>query len=87
MGVNASISKLHCYLCCFTLLAGHQHTVIITGGGSDSVKKTEFKWINIVIPNVKRSLNVTFHAISKNIFRDISLNFVTVLIADMISIK
>ncbi len=57
-------------LSCFTALAtaGHQHTAIITGGGPDSVKIPEFKWVNTVISNVKRSLNGTFHAISKKHF-------------------
>jgi len=76
-------------LSCFTVLAsaGHQHTAIITGGGPDSVKIPEFKWVNTVISNVKRSLNGTYHAISKNISRVILLNFATVLIGDIISIK
>lgn len=55
---------------CFSSIAsvGHDHTVIITGGGPDSVKIPEFKWVNTVISNVKRSLNCTFHAISKKHF-------------------
>lgn len=56
-------------LFCFTALASdHQHTAIVTGGGPDSVKIPDFKWVNTVISNVKRSLNGTFHAISKKHF-------------------
>ena len=32
------------------------------------MKIPEFKWVNTVISNVKRSLNGTFHAISKKHF-------------------
>mgnify|MGYP001827663962 FL=1 len=55
---------------CFNALdrAGHEHTVIITGGGPDSVKIPEFKWVNTIIGNVKNSLRGTFHAISEKHF-------------------
>jgi transposase-like protein len=55
---------------CFTGLdeAGLDHRIIITGGGAESVKIAEFKWINTIIGNVKRSLHGTFHAISKKHF-------------------
>ena len=48
--------------------AGFSHKVIITGGGPESVKVTDFKWVNTIIGNVKRSFHGTFHAISKKHF-------------------
>lgn len=55
---------------CFSGLdeAGFAHKVIITGGGPESVKIAEFKWVNTIIANVKRSLHGTFHAVSKKHF-------------------
>jgi transposase-like protein len=55
---------------CFNALgtAGHKHRKIITGGGPDSVKIPEFKWVNTIIGNVKNSLRGTFHAISEKHF-------------------
>lgn len=55
---------------CFPALAeeGFNHTVIITGGGPDSVKISEFKWVNTIISNVKRSMHGCFHAISEKHF-------------------
>lgn len=55
---------------CFKAIghAGHDHTVIITGGGPASVKIPEFKWVNTIIGNVKNSLRGTFHAISEKHF-------------------
>ena len=38
-------------------------TTVVTGGGSDSVTKEEFTWINTMIGNVKRSINGTYHTI------------------------
>ena len=48
--------------------AGFSHKVIITGGGPESVKIAEFKWVNTIIGNVKRAFHGTFHAISKKHF-------------------
>lgn len=48
--------------------AGFSHKVIVTGGGADSVKIADFKWVNTIIGNVKRSFHGTFHAISKKHF-------------------
>ncbi len=48
--------------------AGFNHKVIITGGGPESVKITDFKWVNTIIANVKRALHGTFHAMSKKHF-------------------
>jgi transposase-like protein len=48
--------------------AGFSHKVIVTGGGPESVKIAEFKWVNTVIGNVKRSIHGTFHAVSKKHF-------------------
>ena len=55
---------------CFSAIkqAGHDHTVIITGGGPESVKIPEFNWVNTIIGNVKNALRGTFHAISEKHF-------------------
>ena len=57
-------------LACFNAIgqSGHDHTVIITGGGPESVKIPEFKWVNTIIGNIKNSLRGTFHAISEKHF-------------------
>jgi transposase-like protein len=47
---------------------GFSHKAIVTGGGPESVKIAEFKWVNTVIANVKRALHGTFHAVSKKHF-------------------
>ncbi len=44
------------------------HERIITGGGPDSVKTPNFKWVNTVIGNVKKSLHGIFHALGKRHF-------------------
>jgi len=41
------------------------HQTIITGGGPDSVKIPEFKWINTLIGNVKNAIRGTYHAVSE----------------------
>lgn len=55
---------------CFNALGekGWKHSAIKTGGGPESVEIPEFKWVNTIIANVKRSLHGTFHAISKHHF-------------------
>jgi hypothetical protein len=57
---------------CFNDLeeAGFNHKVIITGGrsGPESIKIADFKWVNTIIGNVKKSLHGTFHAVSKKHF-------------------
>lgn len=55
---------------CFKAIgrAWYDHTAIISGGGPDSVKIPEFKWVNTIIGNVKNSLRGTFHAISEKHF-------------------
>ncbi len=57
-------------LSCFQVLteSGFDHTAIITGGGPESVKLPEFKWVNTIISNVKRSIHGCFHAISEHHF-------------------
>jgi hypothetical protein len=57
-------------LSCFLALkeAGFNHTAIITGGGPASVEIPEFKWVNTIIGNIKKSLHGTFHAVSKKHF-------------------
>lgn len=55
---------------CFNAIkhAGHDHSVIITGGGPESVKIPEFNWVNTILGNVKNALHGTFHAISNRHF-------------------
>ena len=55
---------------CFPILSeiGFAHERIITGGGPDSVKIPNFKWVNTVIGNVKKALHGTFHALRKRHF-------------------
>lgn len=48
--------------------SGFPHKVVITGGGPESVQIADFKWVNTIIGNVKRSLHGTFHSISKKHF-------------------
>jgi hypothetical protein len=52
-------------LACFSAVkeAGCQHTCIVTGGGPVCVSLQSFIWVNTMIGNVKRSINVTYHAI------------------------
>lgn len=71
---------------CFNGLdeAGFDHRVIITGGGPESVKIAEFKWVNTIIGNVKRSLHGSFHAVNKRHFSRYLQRFVIVLTADLI---
>ena len=55
---------------CFGVLGenGWTHLSIRAGSGPNSVEIPEFKWVNTIIANVKRSLHGTFHAISKQHF-------------------
>ena len=57
-------------LSCFQVLEkeGYNHIAIITGGGPESVKIPEFKWVNTIISNVKRSIHGCFHAVSEDHF-------------------
>jgi hypothetical protein len=57
-------------LMCFEGLGdlGFNHHVIVTGGGAKSVEIAEFKWVNTIIVNVKKSIHGTFHAGSKKHF-------------------
>ncbi len=45
--------------------AGCTHQVIITGGGPDSVKITESKWVNTMIGTIKNAIRCTHHSISE----------------------
>jgi len=45
--------------------AGFLHESIVTGGGYESVKIPAFKWVNIMLGNIKRSLHGTHHSISQ----------------------
>ncbi len=65
-GSHVISDGLHCFKA--TGQAGCNHRAIVTGGGSDSVKIPEFKWVNTIIGNVKNSLRGTFHAVSEKHF-------------------
>ena len=45
--------------------AGCTHQAIITGGGPDSVKIPDFKWVNTMLGNIKNSIRGTYHSVSK----------------------
>jgi len=53
-------------LACFSgvLEVGCHHYSIVTGGGSQSVTKEEFTWVNTMIGNIKKAINGTYHAIN-----------------------
>jgi transposase-like protein len=53
-------------LACFSAVtgAGCDHISIVTGGGSQSVTKEEFTWVNTMIGNVKNAIKGTYHAIN-----------------------
>jgi len=55
---------------CFQALkeGGFNHTAIITESCPQSVELPEFKWVNTIISNVKRSIHGCFHAISEHHF-------------------
>ena len=52
-------------LACFRRLedAGHAHTVLDTGGGRAATEVRGARWVNVVLSNVKRAINGTYHAI------------------------
>lgn len=41
------------------------HRVIVTGGGPESVRIPELKWVNKMIGNVKNSIRGTYHSVSQ----------------------
>ena len=43
--------------------AGHAHTVIETAGGRAATEVQGARWVNVVLSNVKRSIDGTYHAI------------------------
>ena len=51
-------------LACFLAVtnADCEHQRIVTGGGPDSVKKEEFRWVNTMLGNVKNSITGTYHS-------------------------
>ncbi len=51
---------------CFTAVkdAGCCHIAIVTGGGPESMSKSEFAWVNTVLGNVKNAITGTYHAIN-----------------------
>lgn len=55
---------------CFRVFgeAGFNHSAIVTGGGPESVKIPEFKWVNTIIGNIKTALHGVFHAMSEKHF-------------------
>lgn len=54
-------------LSCFQALesAGCHHVPIVTGGGRPSPYQSTFKWVNIVLGNVKTAIRGTFHSVSE----------------------
>ena len=53
-------------LSCFSAVkeAGCYHLSIVTGGGSESVSKKEFAWVNTMLGNVKNAITGTYHSIN-----------------------
>lgn len=43
--------------------AGHQHEVIVTGGGVNSATHPRFHWVNTMIGNVKNALRGSYHGL------------------------
>ncbi len=54
-------------LSCFQALesAGCHHVPIVTGGGRPSPYQSTFKWVNIVLGNIKTAIRGTFHSVSE----------------------
>lgn len=52
-------------LACFRRLedAGHAHTTLDTGGGRAATEAPGARWVNVLLGNVKRAINGTYHAI------------------------
>lgn len=52
---------------CFNGLeaANFQHLRIVTGGGRHSVEIDDFKWVNILLGNLKTAIHGTYHSISR----------------------
>ena len=48
--------------------AGIHHKAILTGGGPESVKIPEFKWVNTILGNVKRFFHGIYHSLSERHF-------------------
>ena len=53
---------------------------IVTDGGSESVSKKEFAWVNTMLGNVKNAITGTYHAINPRHAPVIWLNFVIAII-------
>ena len=51
---------------CFNAIqnANCTHVKIVTGGGPDCVNLEEFKWVNTIIGNVKKSMHGAYHSIN-----------------------
>ena len=43
--------------------AGHAHTVLETGGGGAACEVKGGRWVNVLLGNVKRTINGSYHAI------------------------
>ncbi len=43
--------------------AGCRHQPLVTGGGPDSVKSSQFLWVNTLLGNVKNAIHGTYHAV------------------------
>lgn len=54
-------------LACFRRLedAGHAHTTLDTGGGRAATEAPGARWVNVLLGNVKRAINGTYHAIGQ----------------------
>lgn len=52
---------LACFMQVTQVACSHERH--ITGGGKESVKRPEFRWVNTMLGNVKMSLNGTYHSI------------------------
>ena len=46
-------------------LAGFQHEPHVTGSGKAAVAHPSFKWVNIILGNLKNALSGTYHAINR----------------------
>ena len=55
-------------LACFRRVVGHghAHTVLDTGGGRAATEARGARWVNIVLSNLKRSIDGAYHAIKQH---------------------
>lgn len=62
--LSASARTLSDSLHCFKALAGNvaEHTAITVGSGRQAVRRPEFRWVNTLLGNLKRSISGTYHS-------------------------